>query len=388
MASKVITARSLSAKLNAIMIAELLGIFLLLDLLIMGFDVKEAFLPYWNGSMSAQDFAQVLIEYLQSLKVKVIAYTEIFLIIWKLFGGHRGIKRVLKPVDQMSELAKNLSVYGKGLEEEQLHALEDAIEKISPSGADETQLKTGNRELEGLEGALNDLVKRMRDSYQQQARFVSDASHELRTPIAVIKGYADMLDRWGKSDETVLDESVKAIKSESENMSYLIEQLLFLARGDSGRTKLNKTRFDLSELMNEVFEESTMIDENHNYHIKTGGVAMLSADASLVKQASRILIDNAAKYTPEGEDITIKAGVDGNEVWFAIQDSGVGISANDIPHLFERFYRADNSRTRQTGGTGLGLAIAKWIVDRHGGRFDVVSFEEIGTRITVYLPRL
>ena len=129
-------------------------------------------------------------------------------------------------------------------DEEKFHSLEDAISKISPTSSEE-RIHIGDSEFKGLEDAINKLLDRMRDSYRQQARFVSDASHELRTPISVIQGYANMLDRWGKSDESVLDESIEAIKSESENMKNLVEQLLFLARGINGKTQLTITEFSI-----------------------------------------------------------------------------------------------------------------------------------------------
>lgn len=262
--------------------------------------------------------------------------------------------------------------------------LENAIDKLTP--ADEEQLlATGDAELAGLETAVNKLMTRMRDSYRQQARFVSDASHELRTPIAVIRGYADLLDRWGTTDEKILEESIAAIKDESENMQHLVEQLLFLARGDSGRTPLNITGFDMSDMMKEVYEESAMIDSTHDYRFESGGVIPARGDVSLIKQAARILIENASKYTPEGGEIKLKSLVADGHPAFSVQDSGIGIGENDIPHIFERFYRADDSRSKQTGGSGLGLAIAKWIVERHGGHFEVISRKDIGTRITVIL---
>ena len=227
----------------------------------------------------------------------------------------------------------------------------------------------------------------MRESYAQQTRFVSDASHELRTPIAVIKGYADMLDRWGKSDEKVLDESVAAIRAESANMTRLIEQLLFLARGDSGRTKLNITDCDISDILREVYDESRMIDSAHTYAFESPAPVPLKGDAALLKQTVRILVDNAAKYTPAGGSITIRATDAEKEAVFTVQDTGVGIKQEALPYIFDRFYRADDSRTRENGGTGLGLAIAKWIVDRHDGYFEVVSMEGLGTRMNVHIPK-
>ena len=264
--------------------------------------------------------------------------------------------------------------------------LEAAIDKLSPAD-DGQKLATGYAELAGLETAVNKLMTRMRDSYRQQARFVSDASHELRTPISVIRGYADMLDRWGKTDEKILEESIEAIKDESESMQHLVEQLLFLARGDSGRTPLNVTDFDLTDMMKEVWEESVMIDKTHDYVFEGGGEIPVRGDVSLIKQAARILIENASKYTPENGEIKLKSFVSGGQPAFSVQDSGIGISEDDIPYIFDRFYRADDSRSKQTGGSGLGLAIAKWIVERHGGRFEIISRKDIGTRITVILPQ-
>ena len=229
----------------------------------------------------------------------------------------------------------------------------------------------------------------MRDSYRQQARFVSDASHELRTPISVIQGYANMLDRWGKDDESVLEESIAAIKSESESMKNLVEQLLFLARGINGKTQLNLTKFSINKLIKEVAEESKMIDDKHIYnYVYFEEDINVYGDIGLIKQTARILVENAAKYTEEGEEITLKVGKSSKgEAYFSIQDNGIGMDEDDIPHIFERFFRADTARVRKDGGTGLGLSIAKWIIDNHNGYFSVLSRKEIGTRITVHLTK-
>ncbi len=272
-------------------------------------------------------------------------------------------------------------------EDERIHTLESAIEDFRPERPD-AELHTGDKDLKGLENAINSLLARTRESYGQQIRFVSDASHELRTPIAVIKGYTDMLDRWGKQDEKILEESIAAIKSETEHMNRLVEQLLFLARGDSGRQKLKFELFSLSDMLREVYEESVMIDAGHEWRLCAADEVIAYGDAAMLKQATRILVDNAAKYTPEGETILIRAQRDDKGApAIVVQDSGIGIAQSDMAHVFERFYRSDPSRTRQQGGTGLGLAIAKWIVDRHDGYFDILSREELGTRFTVHLPK-
>ena len=309
----------------------------------------------------------------------------LLVVLWVLFDTLK-VRSKLMPLQEFADAALSLSELD-GEAEQRYQKLENAIDMLSPA-EDDQKLSTGDAELEGLETAVNKLMARMRESYRQQARFVSDASHELRTPIAVIKGYADLLDRWGKTDEKILEESIQAIKDESENMQHLVEQLLFLARGDSGRTPLNVSEFDLSDMMKEVWEESSMIDKDHDYKFESGGSVMVRGDISLIKQAARILIENASKYTPEGGEIVLKSLITDGHPAFSVQDSGIGISENDLQHIFERFYRADDSRSKQTGGSGLGLAIAKWIIERHGGRFKIISRKDIGTRITVILPAM
>lgn len=293
-------------------------------------------------------------------------------------------KKMLRPLNQMAITASNLT--------EKAHQssysfddIESAIGRIDPMT--DVHISTGNRDLKRLESAINDMLDRMRAAYNSQARFVSDAAHELRTPIAVIKGYANMLDRWGKTDVKVLEEGIEAIKNESESMNKLVEQLLFLARGDNGKQQLTMTEFSLSDMISEVFSEQEMIDPDHEYTLDVQGDIRVSGDETMLKQTARILCDNAKKYTPKGNPVTLRARLTSDKLpSFEVQDTGIGIDEKDIPKIFDRFYRSDSSRARETGGTGLGLSIAKWIVDRHGGHFEVISYKDIGTRITVVLP--
>ncbi len=299
-------------------------------------------------------------------------------------AGKKKARRLLIPLERMAQTAQELSQ--AQFDVERLHHLEDAIATVSPLSP-EAKLKTGDKELQGLEQAVNDLVSRMHEAYREQSRFVSDASHELRTPIAVIQGYADMLSRWGKDDETVLAEGIAAIQSESKHMKKLIEQLLFLARGDNGRNQMVFARVDLSQMMREVYEESCMIHEDRLWHLDADTPCFVNGDGDMLKQAARVLVENAVKYTNPREKITLRTGLKGDIPFFEVQDNGIGIKEEDINHIFERFFRSDPARSRATGGTGLGLSIAKWIVEKHKGYFDVFSREEIGTRMTVFLPQ-
>lgn len=300
-------------------------------------------------------------------------------------SGRRRARHLLLPLQRMTVTAQELSRATP--DPQKLHDLEDAIATVSPLAPD-ARLTTGDRELQGLEGAINDLLRRMQESYRDQSRFVSDASHELRTPIAVIQGYADMLSRWGKDDEKVLAEGISAIQTESAHMKTLVEQLLFLARGDSGKTQLVMEEIDLCQMMREVLDESQMLHPDRRWRLRLGEEHIpVQGDAALLKQAARILVDNAVRYTAEDDGIALIARMKDGVPCFEVQDNGMGIKPEDLNHIFDRFYRSDPARARATGGTGLGLSIAKWIVERHGGYFDVFSREDFGTRMSVLLPQ-
>lgn len=336
---------------------------------------------------------------LAALKVILIVCGVILLVRLLFFfivsvpAQNRKAKTLLKPLNELALRADELSRMEFG--EDKYQQIEDAISHLD--GGEGSKLSLGDRDLLGVEAAINNLLVRVRESNRQQARFVNDASHELRTPIAVISGYADMLSRWGKDDEKVLDESIAAIQKESTRMKHLVEQLLFLARGDSGKTALQLEETDLCAMMQEAYEESVMIDENHVYKFiapegetQSGESAqsgdsplVMMADTGLLKQAVRILIDNAAKYTNEHDEIVLSVGTADGHPYLQVQDSGIGMAEADVAHMFDRFYRADEARGFE--GTGLGLSIAKWIVDKHGGHFEILSRTDIGTRIRIVL---
>lgn len=303
---------------------------------------------------------------------------------------HTGaIRRKLRPLNDLAVKAEQLS--SVPLDEDLLQHLEHAITHVAVDSPN-AKVSTGDEDLRSIEVALNNLIARMQETKQQQARFVSDASHELRTPISVIQGYVNMLDRWGKEDESVLNESIEALKHESEHMKNLIEQLLFLARGDSGRNTLHKADFSLGEIIREVWEESLMIDEKHRYELaqaeeSLAGAYVMNGDFSMIKQSVRIFVQNASKYSPEGGTIKFSVIEGDATVSYRIQDEGIGMEEAEVSHIFERFYRSDVARNGSSEGSGLGLSIAKWIVEAHDGTIDVLSRPDIGTRFTVTFPK-
>ncbi len=356
---------SIARKLHWLWISKKIGIYL-------GTDFLFVFLVYIGGFWVKELFPVVLI---------VLGFQIVFGVIVAYVQEDRQVRNILKPINDIALKADELSKLT--FTEDKYQQIEDAVSHLEPEQSE--LLSFGDKDLQGIETAMNNLLVRVRESNRQQARFVNDASHELRTPIAVIQGYANMLARWGREDEKVLDESITAIQHESEHMKHLVEQLLFLARGDSGKTQLKKESVELNALMQEIYEESFMIDEEHPYrYIPFEQQITVQADSMMLKQAMRILIDNAAKYTNKGDEIILSVGKDmEGKRFLQVQDTGIGMAEADVQHMFERFYRSDNARQYQ--GTGLGLSIAKWIVDKHKGHFEILSRTELGTRIRIVL---
>lgn len=318
--------------------------------------------------------------------------SEALILLIGINKGRRSIRRILRPLTEMSKQAQNLSTQPKremsADEIKRLRELAGTISNIDATKLDKRLSVDGTqKELKDLATAINSMLNRIDEAYRSQVRFVSDASHELRTPISVIQGYVNLLDRWGKNDEATLQEAIDAIKSESESMKELIEQLLFLARGDNETLRLDLEIIDCSEMIEEIFKETQMIDPRHVFGIKSSTQACIKADRQLMKQALRILIDNSIKYTPDNGEIIVSVEESAGMVRISVQDNGIGIDAQNLPYIFDRFYRSEESRARRTGGSGLGLSIMKWIIDRHGGTIEVISRKDIGTRTTIVMPK-
>lgn len=313
------------------------------------------------------------------------------------------VRSILRPIDDVAMLAERLSsgagaksvqaetaAAEKSVQAGRFHDIETALDHIDDLSGD-ARISVQDSELSGLEAAVNNMLKRLAESQKKQIRFVDDASHELRTPIAVIQGYAHMLERWGKDDPEVMAESIAAIETETAHMKTLVEQLLFLARGDMDRLTLAHEKINAAALMRELHEEYEMIDPDHEYLCAAGteadGGIFLEGDPTMLKQALRVFLDNAGKFTPKKGTITLSAQRENGEVRCSVADNGVGIASEDLPRIFDRFWRGAAARSG-TQGSGLGLSIAKWIVDTSGGRIDVVSALGLGTKMTIVLPEV
>ncbi len=237
-------------------------------------------------------------------------------------------------------------------------------------------------ELQKLSITINSMLDRMEEAFRLQGRFAADASHELRTPLSILQGNADMLERWGRNDPAVLEESITSIQKQTSYMNKLVDNLLFLARGDSGMRHLKKEAFDIGLLLYEMVEEQSSIDETHRYHVNAPAGVMLLEDRSMIKQLLHALTDNSVKYTPAGGDITLSCEEQKDSISIAVADTGIGMEQEHLTHVFERFYRVDRARSRTTGGMGLGLSIVKAIVDVHSGKLHADSEKGKGTHIT------
>ncbi|HET6661394.1 MAG TPA: ATP-binding protein [Rubrobacter sp.] len=243
--------------------------------------------------------------------------------------------------------------------------------------------------INGMLSHLEKTLARLEETLDRQRRFVADASHELRTPLTSIHGYAQVLEEWALRDPQIGPESVAAIKRESERMKELVENLLELARGDEGM-KLHLKDDNLTEVVEEA-AESARAAWNGKVHIERPtpkqGVQRVRAhfDRDRLRQALSILLDNAVKYTPEGGRVTISIVEEDGSVGVEVSDTGIGIPEDQIPHVFERFYRAEEARS--TEGLGLGLSIARQIVEDHGGSIEVRSKPMEGSTFIIRIPR-
>lgn len=238
-------------------------------------------------------------------------------------------------------------------------------------------------ELYQLGNTFNKMMDILHQNFVKQQQFVSDASHELKTPLTVIEGYATMLKRWGMKKPDVLEESVEAIYAEAVRMKKMTRQMLMLANPDEA-ANLAIEEVDVVKLCEETSKwMKRTYDQQITVHAQPADIA-IHADEQKVKQLLVILLDNALTYS--SEPIRIEIAQQREETRISVADRGVGIPKEDLPHIFDRFYRVDKARARETGGSGLGLSIAKRIVDAHGGRIEVESEEGKGTTFTVTLP--
>lgn len=246
----------------------------------------------------------------------------------------------------------------------------------------------GSSEISGLAKSLNALLERLRKRADMQTRFVADASHELATPVAGIRGYVNILRDWGAEDPEVRAEAVEAIDRESRRMARLTSDLLSMIRSDI-TLELTSERYDINAAAREVLAGAATryMDKRLEFVGPEEGPLWLEGDLEHTEEVLSLLVDNACKYTPSGGRVQVSTRRQRDRIIVDVTDTGVGIPEEDLPNIFERFYRSDTSRSTEAGGFGLGLPIAKYITLMSGGTLWVRSVLGSGTTFTVSLPR-
>jgi signal transduction histidine kinase len=263
-----------------------------------------------------------------------------------------------------------------------------AADSIDAGQLDVHLPESGQDEIGDLARSLNDLIDRLRRRAESQTRFIADASHELATPVAGIRGYINILRAWGAEDEAVREEAVRAIDRESRRMVRLCSELLSMIRSEQDTT-CRAIRVDVNALCREALAGAATryLSKGLEFIGPEEGQLYIEGDPDRIEESLSILVDNAAKYTPSSGTVRTSTWRRKDVIAIEVSDTGVGIPDKDLSSVFDRFYRSDISRSKETGGFGLGLAIAKRMIETCGGTIEVRSVVGEGSTFTVRLPR-
>jgi len=246
-------------------------------------------------------------------------------------------------------------------------------------------LPAAKDELYELGATFNRLLDKINVSFDQQRRFVADASHELKTPLAIIEGHTHMIQRWGKQSPDVLEESLTFMMDETRRMKDLIAQMLLLAEAEEPLSEGAVEACNLKGILRELLHQTVMVEPEvtvkYDGNLDDGETVLILMPASACYQVLRNIVENALKYTPEGGTVSIEHIFDNGQVLVTVSDTGKGIPPEQLPHIFDRFYRTEGSRNRACGGSGLGLAIAKAVTERYGGTIVINSTLGQGTKV-------
>lgn len=283
-----------------------------------------------------------------------------------IFFGRYFAMRALSPLVNLSNRAKQIEV-------------EDLREPIPVRGT--------NDEIDSLIQSLNAMMQNLNRSFENQRRFISDASHELRIPITVLMGYSELLKTSHLDDRALLEESIDAIDTEAKSMKYLVEKLLLLARADSNRIPIKLEKVPIKSLYKRLSDNAEKLYPDLHLSYVCDEEDAVYADQNLLVQAFRALIDNAYKYANSSEGIQLSVTPINDQLSLNLTDYGPGIPSEALDHLTERFYRVESDRNRDTGGSGLGLSIVKALISSQNGTIEIHSQVDKGTTISILLPQ-
>jgi heavy metal sensor kinase len=281
-------------------------------------------------------------------------------------GGFFLVGRALAPVVRIARSAEHIT----------LHNLNERLPLTN----------TGD-ELEHLSLALNRMIARLNEAFEQNRRFLADASHELRTPLAALRGEMESVVEQARTLPDLSDRAGSVLE-EVDRLAKIVDALFAISRLDAGESQQEWERFDLAPLAAGTTEQMSLLAEDKGIAVACNvrGKVGVDGERARIKQVVVNLLDNAIKYTPPGGTINLNVHAREGKAVLEVVDTGMGIPAAALPHIFERFYRVDQARSRDAGGAGLGLAIVKSICAAHGGKVEVESAEGKGSRFTVELP--
>ncbi len=281
-------------------------------------------------------------------------------------GGYLLMRKALSPLQEIAFSAEKISSHNLN-------------ERLPLPG-------TGD-ELERLTASLNRMIGRLETAFQHISRFTADASHELRTPLTALRGELEATAEYSQLPREAR-ETIGSALEETERLSKIVQGLLAVSRLDAGEAEMEKVSLDLSELASSTAEQMRLLAEDKNISLSCNAPepVMIEGDRARMKQVVVNLLDNAINYTSPGGTVRLAVRMAGDRAILEVEDNGVGISKEALPHIFERFYRVDKARSRQLGGAGLGLSIVQAICTAHGGEVLVDSAEGRGSKFTVRLP--
>jgi heavy metal sensor kinase len=280
-------------------------------------------------------------------------------------GGAWLARRALEPVAEIAATAQ------------QIVRADDLSRRVRAVPTDD--------EIGQLATTINDMLGRLDQLFTAQQRFVADLSHELRTPLAAMRGHLEMIRRGASHDPAVLAESLPALEREAARLARMTSDLLTLAQAENG-LRIQHARVALDELVLDVVRDLRPLSNGVALMPSIDEQVQAPGDPDRLKQALVNLVANALQHTPAGGTVRVGLVRAGGQALLQVRDTGAGIAAEDLPHIFERFYRADKARTRRQGGAGLGLAIVSWVAEAHGGRVTVESAPGQGSTFTLALP--
>jgi two-component system, OmpR family, sensor histidine kinase ArlS len=286
-------------------------------------------------------------------------------IIFSAISGFLLAKQLLKPV---RDLAK-------------------AMKQIKETGFQERMNGYKQKdELTALTNVFNEMMDEIEKSFLLQKQFVEDASHELRTPVSILEGHLSLLNRWGKKDPAILDESLDASLQEVTRLKKLINDLLHITRAEHPRIKSDE-KTDISETLHQLVKNLEIIHPDYNLFLEVSQtLPKIPISRQHMEQIMIILLDNAIQYSNNNKAIWITAKLEGEEMIISVVDSGIGIIREDLAKVFNRFYRVDQARSRENGGTGLGLSIAQRLIKKYNGTILIESQVGVGTTVKIVLP--